>query len=142
MKKIYNITKLQLIVIWVFGIILAFVFQDCGYNTGCGSTENAITTLVLFLVVFYTAGWWQNKKFSYLQKFLSKEVTTNDPSETHDDLYEEAREAVVTKGNASISYLQRKLGIGYSRAEQLMDMLEKRGVIGPEEGSRTREVIK
>lgn len=62
MKNIYNISKYQLIAILVFGIILAIVVQDCGYNTTCGSTENVITTLVIFMVVFYTLGWWQNKK--------------------------------------------------------------------------------
>jgi len=62
MKRIYGISKLQLIVIWFFGIILAVVVQDCGYNTVCGSSENAVTTVVLFALVFYTVGWWQNKK--------------------------------------------------------------------------------
>jgi DNA segregation ATPase FtsK/SpoIIIE, S-DNA-T family len=58
-----------------------------------------------------------------------------------DDMYEEARAAVVSAGRASTSYLQRKLRIGYSRAARLMDILEERGVIGPADGSRPREVI-
>ncbi|HWO07661.1 MAG TPA: DNA translocase FtsK [Candidatus Paceibacterota bacterium] len=61
--------------------------------------------------------------------------------EADDDKYAEAKRAVVEAGKASTSYLQRKLGIGYSRAARLMDMLEERGVIGPGEGSKPREVI-
>lgn len=58
-----------------------------------------------------------------------------------DELYEEAREAVVKAGKASTSYLQRKLRIGYSRAARLMDVLEERGIIGAQDGSKPREVI-
>lgn len=58
-----------------------------------------------------------------------------------DDLYEEARQAVLEAGKASTSYLQRKLRVGYSRAARLIDMLEERGVIGPADGSKPRLVI-
>jgi DNA segregation ATPase FtsK/SpoIIIE, S-DNA-T family len=58
-----------------------------------------------------------------------------------DDLYEDAKAAVEEAGRASTSYLQRKLRIGYSRAARLMDILEQKGVIGPADGSRPREVI-
>jgi S-DNA-T family DNA segregation ATPase FtsK/SpoIIIE len=58
-----------------------------------------------------------------------------------DDMYEPARDAVVSAGKASTSVLQRKLGVGYSRAAKLMDMLEERNVIGPANGSKPREVF-
>ena len=58
-----------------------------------------------------------------------------------DDRYEEARETVMQAGKASTSYLQRKMGIGYARAARLMDLLEERGVIGPGDGAKAREVI-
>ncbi len=58
-----------------------------------------------------------------------------------DDLYEEAKAAVEEAGRASTSYLQRKLKIGYSRAARLMDVLEAKGVIGPADGSKPREVL-
>jgi S-DNA-T family DNA segregation ATPase FtsK/SpoIIIE len=61
--------------------------------------------------------------------------------EEEDDMYEAAREAVMAAGKASTSYIQRKCGVGYSRAAKLMDMLEERGVIGPANGSKPREVI-
>lgn len=58
-----------------------------------------------------------------------------------DDLYEEARRFVVGAQKASTSYIQRKLKVGYSRAARLMDMLEERGVIGPQNGSKPRDVL-
>jgi S-DNA-T family DNA segregation ATPase FtsK/SpoIIIE len=64
-----------------------------------------------------------------------------DSLEDQDDLYEAARDAVVSAGKASTSYIQRKLGVGYSRAAKLMDLLEQHGVIGPANGSKPREVM-
>lgn len=61
--------------------------------------------------------------------------------EDEDDLYEDAKQAVLEAGKASTSYLQRKLRIGYSRAARLMDILEDHGVIGPQDGSKPREII-
>ncbi len=61
--------------------------------------------------------------------------------EIDDDLYESAREEVIKAGKASTSYIQRKLRVGYSRAARLMDILEEKGVIGPADGSKPREVI-
>lgn len=64
----------------------------------------------------------------------------NDDDED-DELYEEAREAVIRAGKASTSYLQRKLGVGYARAARLIDILEERGVVGKGEGAKPREVF-
>ena len=65
----------------------------------------------------------------------------NDGDDSDDDLYEDAKAAVEEAGRASTSYLQRKLRIGYSRAARLMDILESKGVIGPADGSRPREIV-
>jgi DNA segregation ATPase FtsK/SpoIIIE, S-DNA-T family len=64
-----------------------------------------------------------------------------DDEEIDDTLYQDARAAVEAVGRASTSYLQRKLKIGYSRAARLMDVLEAKGVIGPADGSKPREVL-
>lgn len=58
-----------------------------------------------------------------------------------DELYPEAKKTVIEAGKASTSYLQRKLGIGYARAARLMDLLEQRGIIGPADGAKPRDVI-
>ena len=61
--------------------------------------------------------------------------------EDDDEMYEEARACVIEAGKASTSYLQRKLKLGYARAARLMDVLEERGVIGPGDGAKPREVL-
>lgn len=63
------------------------------------------------------------------------------PEGPEDPLLREAIEEVVSYGRASASLLQRRLSIGYARAARLLDELERRGVIGPQEGSRPREVL-
>ncbi len=58
-----------------------------------------------------------------------------------DEMYAEAKRTVIEAGKASTSYLQRKLGVGYARAAKLIDMLEDRGVVGPADGAKPREII-
>ena len=63
-----------------------------------------------------------------------------DGGNDNDELYEDARMAVLEAGKASASYLQRKLKVGYARAARLLDMLEERGVVGPADGAKPRDV--
>jgi S-DNA-T family DNA segregation ATPase FtsK/SpoIIIE len=58
-----------------------------------------------------------------------------------DDLYDEAARIVVQSGQASISYLQRRLRIGFSRAARLVDMMEMDGLVSPAAGGKAREVL-
>jgi S-DNA-T family DNA segregation ATPase FtsK/SpoIIIE len=58
-----------------------------------------------------------------------------------DDLYDEAARIVVSSGQVSISYLQRKMRIGFSRAARLVDMMEAEGLVSPGAGGKPREVL-
>jgi len=58
-----------------------------------------------------------------------------------DDLFYDAADCVIRAGKASASLLQRRLRIGYARAARLLDLLEERGVVGPQDGARPRDVM-
>jgi len=58
-----------------------------------------------------------------------------------DELMPEAVECVVKAGQASVSMLQRRFRIGYNRAARIVDEMEERGIIGPQDGSRPRQVL-
>lgn len=58
-----------------------------------------------------------------------------------DDLWQQAAEVVIAAGKGSSSLLQRRLGVGYARAAKLIDILEQKGVVGPANGSKPREIL-
>jgi len=62
-------------------------------------------------------------------------------SAADDELYEDAKEVVVRAGKASASLLQRRLRVGYARAARLIDILEEKGIVGPADGARPRDVF-
>lgn len=64
-----------------------------------------------------------------------------DSAEDTDDLLPDAIELVVRSGQASVSMLQRRFRIGYNRAARIVDMMEARGIVGPQDGSRPRQVL-
>ena len=73
-------------------------------------------------------------------------IPTDEPDdqsfeEETDELYDEAVKLVVEMQSASISMLQRRFRIGYSRAARIVDQMEARGVVGPPDGSRPRQVL-
>ncbi len=65
-----------------------------------------------------------------------------DNNEDEDVLFEDAKQIVISAKKASASLLQRRLRIGYARAARLLDILEFKGIIGPAEGAKPREVYK
>lgn len=67
--------------------------------------------------------------------------SSDHPSGDRDSLFDEAARVVVTHQQGSISLLQRKLKIGYSRGARLVDELEEAGIVGPYDGSKGRQVI-
>ncbi|MBQ3825777.1 MAG: DNA translocase FtsK, partial [Spirochaetaceae bacterium] len=62
-------------------------------------------------------------------------------SEGEDPLYDKALDIVIQAGKASASYIQRRLKIGYNRAARLVEEMEARGIVGPANGSKPREII-
>ena len=71
----------------------------------------------------------------------SESHTESSQSEYDDELIEEAIKIVVEYQQASISFLQRKLRIGFNRASRIMDILEEQRIISPKDGSRPRQVL-
>lgn len=67
--------------------------------------------------------------------------TVADDQEPQDELYEQAVQIVLEAKQASVSLLQRRMRVGYTRAARLIDAMEARAVIGPYEGSKPREVL-
>lgn len=70
--------------------------------------------------------------------------SVSDPSEFgdgEDPLYDEALQIVMQAGKASASYIQRRLKIGYNRAARLVEDMETRGIVGPANGSKPREIV-
>jgi S-DNA-T family DNA segregation ATPase FtsK/SpoIIIE len=63
------------------------------------------------------------------------------PSQSDDPMYEKAARLVVSSGQASVSYLQRKLGLGFARAAKLVDSMEANGLVGPGVGAKPREIL-
>ena len=59
----------------------------------------------------------------------------------HDELLSAAVDVVLETGQASVSMLQRRLKLGYSRAARLVDQMEERGIVGPFEGSKPRQLL-
>ena len=58
-----------------------------------------------------------------------------------DEVYEEAKRVVLESGQASVSMVQRRLGVGYTRAARLIDMMEEAGIVGPYRGAKPREIL-
>ena len=65
----------------------------------------------------------------------------DDASSDGDELLPAAVEVVLETGQASVSMLQRRLKLGYSRAARLVDQMESRGIVGPFEGSKPRQLL-
>ncbi|MEK7647108.1 MAG: DNA translocase FtsK 4TM domain-containing protein [Patescibacteria group bacterium] len=101
---------------------------------------NEVKRVVEFLRTEYEGAADSGLKFEADDANKMPELDGMDIAED-DELYEEARGLVIQAGKASTSYLQRRLRLGYARAARLMDILEERGVVGPADGSKPRDVL-
>lgn len=78
---------------------------------------------------------------TYEETLIPDTLPETDEAELDDELYPEAVQFVIDMQSASASMLQRKFRIGYNRAARLIELMEARGVVGPYEGNRPREVL-
>ena len=110
---------------------------------GAWISESEINRIVEFVC--------NQQKAQYDQRFQNLEVNektttgvdaNSEVADEYDDpLYDDIVEFVVTTGKASASLLQRRFKLGYNRAARVIDLLEERGIIGPMNGSKPREVL-
>ena len=81
----------------------------------------------------------EQQKAQYQEEMIpTEEVELLDET---DELFDDAVQLVVSMQTASVSMLQRRFRIGYSRAARIVDQMEQRGIVGPPEGSRPRQVL-
>lgn len=122
------------------------LFLPQGENTPIRVQGTFISDEEIKKVVDYTIS---QQKARYDETLLMDEeemhsttmVDVNEKEDYDDPLYNEIVEFVVTQGKASASLLQRRFRLGYNRAARCIDLLEERGIIGPSNGSKPREVL-
>lgn len=82
----------------------------------------------------------EQQKAQYQEEMIPEEETEV-VEKVDDDLYDDAVQLVLEMQSASVSMLQRRFRIGYTRAARLIDAMEERGIVGPYEGSKPRTVL-
>ena len=82
-----------------------------------------------------------DENFMKLDEVGSKTSIDKDDVDNDDPLYNDIVEFVISTRKASASLLQRRFKLGYNRAARIIDLLEERGIIGPANGSKPREVL-
>jgi S-DNA-T family DNA segregation ATPase FtsK/SpoIIIE len=85
--------------------------------------------------------WRAQGKPEYHSDLIQKRPLAEKSPEERDELYEDAVRVVLSSQRGSVSLLQRKLEIGYSRAARLIDMMAAQGLVGGYKGSQAREVL-
>lgn len=99
---------------------------------GCYLGDKEVENVVSFL---------QNQAKPEYQEIPNLDIGDIKKEEMEDELFYQAAQLFIESGSASVSLLQRRLRIGYTRAARLMDFLEGKGVVGGYEGSKPREVL-
>ena len=104
---------------------------------GAFVTDKEVEQIVDFLRKSSRPGYTQEM----VDQITAVAKTASGPSEETDEFFGQAVDLILEKEKASVSMLQRQFRIGYNRAARLMDELERRGLVGPEEGSKPRKVL-
>ncbi|MFC4320123.1 FtsK/SpoIIIE family DNA translocase [Litchfieldia salsa] len=99
---------------------------------GAFLSDNEVEEIVDFVIA--------QQKAQYQEEMIPQE-TSEVVEEVEDNLFEEAVQLILEMQTASVSMLQRRFRIGYTRAARLIDAMEARGIVGPYEGSKPRTVL-
>lgn len=83
----------------------------------------------------------EQQKAQYEEAMIPTDEPIVEEMDETDDLYDDAVQLVLEMQTASVSLLQRRFRIGYSRAARIVDQMEQRGIVGPPEGSKPRQVL-
>jgi S-DNA-T family DNA segregation ATPase FtsK/SpoIIIE len=97
------------------------------------TSEEEIEKIVEFLK--------SQRSADYDENFLAEEVSNGSEIDNKDELYEEAKQIILNEGKTSISYLQRRLQIGYNRAANIIEQLEFSGVLSSPNSKGQREIL-
>ncbi len=108
---------------------------------GAWVSEQEINSLVKYLKDQGVDPEYKDEILEMAQKVEQGNNSVSAGGDSVDDLFDEATEICLNSGKASASLLQRRLSIGYARAARILDELEAKGVIGPQNGSQPREVL-
>jgi S-DNA-T family DNA segregation ATPase FtsK/SpoIIIE len=120
---------------------------DMLYEPGSGKAVRAQGVLVLDREVSRIVDFIGSHAKPQFEKELHQKLQKNssfsdsEPSDEDEELVEQCMEVIRQTNRASVSVLQRRLRIGYTRAARIMDLLEERGVVGPNKGAEPREIL-
>ena len=127
---------------------LALTLTACGSGSDGGSHYNLRAEEVERVVTFVKEGEQPDYDEEVIQEIDRQAASGGKGSsggeeggDGEDELLSDAIEVVVDAGMASTSLLQRRLKVGYARAARLVDEMEQRGIVGPFEGSKPRQVL-
>lgn len=111
---------------------------------GAFITDKEVEKIVTFLKEQTTAD-YDDSVMEHIENTSQNEAGDNpqmgEPGEEADVMLGQCIEFVVNLGEASVSKLQRRFKLGYSRAARIVDQMEERGIVGPSEGSKPRQVL-
>jgi len=105
---------------------------------GAFVVEKEIRNVVSYLMKHCPSPEYEQEVLEYKK---SKDVLRETEEDEEDELFNEAVSIIINSKQASISILQRKLRIGYTRAARLIDAMEKRGIVGPYDGRNPRKLL-
>lgn len=105
---------------------------------GAFVVEKEIRNVVSYLMKYSPSPEYEQEVLEYKK---SKDLLRETEEDEEDELINEAVSIIINSKQASISILQRKLRIGYTRAARLIDVMEKRGIVGPYDGRNPRKIL-